>query len=395
MHLTDSDYSKLRALKFIRRRDGISRIELAEALGFNKATVTDLVAELLRRNLVLEQKGAPAGRGRPRTHLSINATAGYVISLSPLMGERASIDIVDLKGSRLYSRETVLGAFEDVEALPALLSSALGMVLDKDIVPRAAIRYAAIVLPGLVNHRDGIVHWLPSSRKHMSVPLAQRIEERVGIPVILDNRVAAIARAENWFGTDGEPDSFTLIALLEQGMNAARYAEGRMQIGHNGMNSEFSHVKVAFEGGRPCYCGSSGCITAYTSVNGIGAAFAHMRGMAISQWAQCIEAFETAARLAQAGDADATALFATAGKALGTAIASHINEHDPGRVIVISARPDLLSLIRSSCASSVDSHTLPTLRERTDVEFRTVAESDYWKGTAALALEGAYRSPLA
>ncbi|HEX7874858.1 MAG TPA: ROK family protein [Sphingobium sp.] len=253
-------------------------MELAEALGFNRATVTDLVAELLRRNLLLEEKGSASGRGRPRTHLSINATAGYAISLSPLMGDRASIDVVDLKGSRIHSCETTLGAFDDVEALPVTLSRALEEVLDKEIVPRAAIRYVAIVLPGLVNHRDGIVHWLPSSRTSMSVPLARQVEERVGIPVVLDNRVAAIARAEHWFGAEGNLDSFTLIALLEQGMNAARYVEGRMQIGHNGMNSEFSHVKVAFEDGRPCYCGSSGCITAYASVSGIGSAFARLRG---------------------------------------------------------------------------------------------------------------------
>ncbi|MCE7796397.1 ROK family transcriptional regulator [Sphingobium sufflavum] len=392
--MIDPDQSKLRALKLIRRTEGLSRIELAKALGFNKATVTDLVADLLRRDLLVEEKGAAAGRGRPRTHLSINASAGYVISVSPLMGERASIDIVDLKGSRIHSCETVLAPFDDVEALPDMLSGVLGAVLDEEIVPRAAIRYAAIVLPGLVNHRDGIVHWLPSSKTAMSVPLARQMEERVGIPVILDNRVAAIARAEHWFGSEGNLDSFTLIALLEQGMNAARYVEGRMQIGHNGMNSEFSHVKVAFEGGRPCYCGSSGCITAYASVSGIGSALARLRGIGLSDWSQRTTAFEEAVRLTAAKEeGEVAGLFATAGEALGTAIASHINEHDPGRVIVVSARPDLLSLMRRHCEERVDSSTLPILRERTSVEYRTVRPDEYWKGTAALALEGVYRAP--
>nr|WP_256869025.1 ROK family transcriptional regulator [Sphingobium lactosutens] len=389
--MNNPDYSKLRALKFIRREGPLSRVQLAERLDFNRATVTELAAELMRRGLLVEEKSAASGRGRPRTLLSIDAGAGYAIGLFPLMDGRATVDIIDLKGMRIHSREATTGPLDDMAALPDLMVDAFEAALADGVVPRALIRHAAIILPGLVNHRDGIAHWLPSSRTHHDVPLATLVADRIGIPVSLDNRAAAIARAEHWFGTEaeGQLDDFTLVALLEVGMNASRYAGGRMQVGYNGMNSEFSHVKIAFEGGRPCYCNSSGCLTAYASVSGIASEFARMKGLTLSSLAERQQAFDEAVRLADA--TDQPALFDTAGKALGTAVSNHVNENDPGRVVITCARPDLLRLIAQPFRQAVESRILPPILARTRIDLRLLDEDDYRKGTAALALEGLYR----
>lgn len=391
MHLNDPDYSKLRALKLIRRTGGLSRVELAAALGFNRATVTELVAELLRRGVLIEEKIAAQGRGRPRTQLRIDANAGYAISLFPLMNGRATIDIIDLEGALVHSREAVIGPLDDMAALPDIMSRALEATLDDDIVPRDAVRHAAILLPGLVNHRDGVVHWLPSSRTQHDLLLSRLVADRIAMPVSLDNRAAAIARAEHWFGQEGELDDFTLVALLEVGMNAARYVGGHMQLGYNGLNSEFSHVKVAFEGGRPCYCGSSGCLTAYASVSGIASAFAQMRSIVFATFGERMAAFDDAVRMADGGDGEGLALFESGARALGTAMANHINEHDPGRVVIICARSELLRLMTPTFLKTVKAQTLPPIWARTRIDLRLLDEGDYGRGAAALALEGLYR----
>ena len=392
MHLNDQDYSKLRALKLIRRTSGLSRVELAKALGFNKATVTELVGELLRRGLLTEERAGANGRGRPRTLLSIDAQAAYAISLFPLLPDRASIDIVDLKGDRVFSETVRIGTLNDVAALPDAISAALEGALSRGGVPSERVRQAAVGLPGLVDLREGVVHWLPSSRTRESVPLARLVEERIRMPVALDNRAAAIARAEHWFGADPEVDNFTLIAVLELGMNAARYSDGRMQIGRNGLNSEFSHVKVAFERGRECYCGSRGCLTAYCSVRGIAVEFSRLNGGDVYPAEAWNTLFDEAASRAISGDPQALELFETAGRALGAAVASHINEHDPGRVVIVCAKPSLLPLIAGAFHQSVDEHTLAPLRRVTRIDLRPVALADYRQGAAALALEALYRT---
>ncbi|HAF42697.1 MAG TPA: hypothetical protein DCG90_13180 [Sphingobium sp.] len=104
MRLFDLDYSKLRALKMLRRSGGMSRVELADTLRLNKATVTALTADLLRRNLIIEAAPQATGRGRPRARLSINPDAASAISIYPLAGERVSVDILNLQGERLFSR---------------------------------------------------------------------------------------------------------------------------------------------------------------------------------------------------------------------------------------------------------------------------------------------------
>ena len=82
--------------------------------------------------------------------------------------------------------------------------------------------------------------------------------------------------------------------------------------------------------------------------------------------------------------------FATAGRALGTAIASHINEHDPGRFLIVASRADMLDLVRPDCLAALEAQIVPALKDRTVIEFRTIDESEYWKGAAALTLEALY-----
>ncbi|HEX7854587.1 MAG TPA: ROK family transcriptional regulator [Sphingobium sp.] len=390
MHLFDLDYSKLRALKLLRRSDGLSRVELADALHLNKATITALTADLLRRQLVVEAAPQATGRGRPRTQLSIYPGAAYAISLYPLAGERASLDIVDLRGERIHNRILEFRGQDDLEALPARCAAMFEQAIAESAVPRERIRHAGLVLPAPVDHRRGIVHSWPFDPKQRAVAVAPLIAERLGMPVTLDNRATVIARAEHWFGTEGERDNFSMVALLELGMNGARYCAGQMQIGYNGMTPDFSHVKIAFEDGRPCFCGGSGCLGSYASAHAILTAWAGSEGSSQDVWRDPHGAFSRVVQAARAGEERASSAFAMAGKALGTAIAGHINEHDPGRILVVAAQQDMLAFIEADCFATIDRQTIPALRQRTSIDFRTIEESVYWKGAAALALEALY-----
>ncbi len=390
MHLYDLDYSKLRALKLLRRSDGLSRVELAEALQLNKATVTTLTADLLRRGLIVEGVPQAAGRGRPRTRLSIDPDAGCAISLYPLAGERASIDIVNLRGERLFNRILPFPGMSDLSAWPARCTALLSTVIEEGPMRLNQICLAGVVLPGLVDQRRGIVHSWPFDPSHGAMPLGQLIEDELGIPVVLDNRAAVIARAEHWFGTEGERDNFSMAALLELGMNGARYSNGRLQIGYNGMNADFSHVKVAFEDGRSCFCGGTGCLGTYASAYGILASRAANRGGGDLVGQDFNAAFDQVVRAARSGETDAIIAFTKAGRALGTAIASHINEHDPGRFLIIATRADMLDLFKPAFLETLQMQMVAALKDRTIIELRLVEESEHWKGAAALALEALY-----
>jgi predicted NBD/HSP70 family sugar kinase len=380
----EQDASRVRLLKHVRRAGAISRVELVEATGLSKGTVTELTAELVRKGVLAELPGVASARGRPRIDLRIVAGAAYAIALIPLSDGQVSLDVIDLNGERVYSE---FGDFADsgLDRLADRAAEVIDAAIGRSGVARSLLRHAAVVLPAQVDRHRGVVHWMPQHGWHEPQAIGPRVAARLGFPVTVDNRASVVARAEHWFGKGDIADDFSCIALLERGMGAARYRGGLLQTGTHGMNSEFAHVKVAFEAGRPCFCGGTGCLAAYASVMGI-LRHAQGEGAALGdvQFGDLVER-------ARAGEAAAAALFETAGRALGTAVAGHINESDPGRVLIVASAAPLPDLIGPAFRAALAQQTLRTLLPRTSVEFRTIAEEDYWKGAASLALEELYR----
>ncbi|WP_341897369.1 ROK family transcriptional regulator [Sphingobium sp. YR657] len=383
-----SDDSTLRIMKHIRRAGALSRVELAQATGMAKGSITEIVGRLVVQGLLEEHISLPSGRGRPRVSLRIIEDAAYVVGLSPAGNDTLSADIIDLNGNRLFSSQYGIGGL-DVATFADHAVAAIESAIVQSGIERERIRHAGIILPGQVDRNAGVILWLPHSGWHPPAAVGPHIGQAIGIPVTIDNRATVVARAEHWFGLGDWLDDFTCIALLERGMGGARYRNGHLQTGVNGSNSEIAHVKVAFEQGRPCFCGASGCLGAYASVGGIIRQW--LRGGGEAEAPIGSGDFSALVDLARSGDGVALALFRSAGRALGTAIASHINEADPGHVLIVAAEPELEAMIAPAFHEAVGEHMLTTLVDKTHIEFRTIAEGDFWKGAASLALEQLYR----
>lgn len=383
------DLTRLRLLKLIRRQSGISRTELADRAGLTKSTVTAIVGEMIEAGLIEENVVPAVGRGRPRISLSIAKDRAHALAVFPLPDGTASIDIVNLQGERLFSSTSALGDLTDLVSLPARLTSCIEAAVAASKLDRTSIGGVGVVIPGHVDRHEGVIHWLPPAAPHVPMPLGGKLSKLLGLPVTLENRASILARAEHWFGEDGGQDDFTLIALMELGMGAARYAGGTLQSGFHGMNSEFGHVKVAFEGGRACHCGGTGCLVTYASAIGIVTSTG-LAGDLPRDAAAFSASFDRTVEDALRGKTAAVAAFDLAGKALGTAIASHVNEQDPGRVVVQTLHPHHGVLMEPALRKAVSSQILPSLLERTSIRLQPVDEDDIWKGSASLALERIY-----
>lgn len=165
-------------------------------------------------------------------------------------------------------------------------------------------------------------------------PLADRLEERLGLRVVLDNDANATLWGEQRFGAArGAQDA--LMITLGTGIGGALSIGGRIHRGHGGMAGEFGHMQVVPDG-RPCECGRTGCWEQYCSgkalVRFVGEAGRSMAGPEI----------EAAAR---GGDIVATGAFASVGRWLGVGVASVIAALDPEIVVIgggVSAAGELL-----------------------------------------------------
>lgn len=99
------------------------------------------------------------------------------------------------------------------------------------------------------------------------IPLKAAMEERFGVPAVVDNDANAAAYGEMIFG--GARGMRHIITItLGTGIGSGIIVDGKLVHGHTGTAGELGH-SIVMPGGRLCGCGRKGCIETYASARGI------------------------------------------------------------------------------------------------------------------------------
>ncbi|MQA86322.1 MAG: ROK family glucokinase [Streptosporangiales bacterium] len=172
-------------------------------------------------------------------------------------------------------------------------------------------------------------------------PLRDRVQQRLRLPVIVENDANAAAWAEWRFGTARGEDHL-LCVNLGTGIGGAIVHGGVLYRGKYGVAGEFGHMIVVPDGHR-CECGNRGCWEQYASGNALGRE-ARELAAADSPVAQTLIARvggdlsritgPLIAEMAKDGDPAAIELFEDVGRWLGIGIANLCAAFDPGCVVV-------------------------------------------------------------
>ncbi len=166
-------------------------------------------------------------------------------------------------------------------------------------------------------------------------PVRERLAQRIGVPVVLDNDANCAAHAELVAGVL-QGVSSALLITVGTGIGGAVVLGGKVVRGANGMAGEFGHVQVVPDG-LACECGLRGCWEQYCS----GRALERVMRVALGSHLDGREV----ADLARGGHPEAHQAFATVGTWLGVGIAGLVSAFDPQAVVVgggVSAVGDLL-----------------------------------------------------
>ncbi|MBB5959901.1 glucokinase [Saccharothrix tamanrassetensis] len=94
-------------------------------------------------------------------------------------------------------------------------------------------------------------------------PVADRISQRVGMPVVLEHDANAAALAEHRFGAARGARIAALVAI-GTGIGGALLIDGKVFRGAHGVAPELGHLRLVPEG-RSCPCGKNGCWERYCS----------------------------------------------------------------------------------------------------------------------------------
>lgn len=183
-------------------------------------------------------------------------------------------------------------------------------------------------------------------------PLRDALQERVSLPITVDNDANSAAWAEATFGA-ARGESHVVMITLGTGIGGALVIDGRVQRGRYGIAGEFGHMQVVPDGLR-CECGNRGCWEQYASGNAL---VREARAMIEAGSPVVADLF---ARLgndpnaltgpfiteaARDGDATAQELLTDIGEWLGVGMANLAAAFDPGLFVIgggVSAADELL-----------------------------------------------------
>ena len=184
-------------------------------------------------------------------------------------------------------------------------------------------RVVGIGTPGSLSARD---HRLKNSNTTClnGRPLLADLEQRVGMPVQLENDANCFALAEARGGA-GQGCGLVFGVILGTGVGGGLVIDGRVWAGPQHIAGEWGHHAID-PAGPACYCGQRGCVETLLSGPALEAAYRAAGGAPAS-------AAEIAARAA-AGEATAAAVMGRYLDCFGRALANVIDILDPDVVVL-------------------------------------------------------------
>lgn len=245
-------------------------------------------------------------------------------------GTKIAGGVVDASGSVVARRQIPTDPADPQATVGGIVKVARELLASAPAARAVGVGAAALI------DSSGVIVGAPNLAWR-NLSLRAMLEDRLGVPVLVDNDVNAAAWAEYRFGA-GRGASRLVMFALGTGIGGGIVIDGRLERGAHGLGAELGHMIVE-RGGPACACGNHGCLEALAS----GTAIARAARERIASGSPVLAAAdgdpaaitgEMVGAAAVEGDSFARELLAEAGRALGVGLANAANIFDPDRIVV-------------------------------------------------------------
>jgi glucokinase len=229
--------------------------------------------------------------------------------------------IVDASGRLLHQEAAHVGHLQG-EAIFDQLRELLDRLRKESESRGLSAQAAALIAPGM-DEANGRVMFA-SNLGWRDLPLRDRLEPHLALPVATGHDVRTAGIAEGRFGAARGARDFAMV-MLGTGIAAALVANGQAISGARGMGGEFGHMPV-IPNGEACPCGQRGCLEAYASAGAVVRRYRAAGG----------NPGLTARQIVDAADADALCarIWREAIEALGHGLATLTMLLDPALIVI-------------------------------------------------------------
>jgi predicted NBD/HSP70 family sugar kinase len=226
------------ALELLLAEGPLTRAQLSERTGVSKVTVSQMLARLEDRGLVMIAGEQAGGRGPNAALYSVVPSSAYVAGLY-VESDLISAAVADVTGQRVADVSVDPNGGDDPVGM---VRDAIGRACESAGIDFSALSAVVIGSPGVLDPRTGAPRLavnLPTW--HEGVPDALR--EVLHTPVVIENDVNLAAMAERAGGVAAGLDDFAFV-WLGTGLGLAAVINGQVRRGFGGAAGEIGWMPV-------------------------------------------------------------------------------------------------------------------------------------------------------
>ncbi|MBA7532616.1 N-acetylglucosamine repressor [subsurface metagenome] len=316
----------------------ISRTRISEITDLGLSTVSNIVADLIKKELIYETGEEESSGGRRAILLEFNCNDRFVLGIKIGL-DGIIIGLVNMK-SKILSRHFIPSPVKSSERIVLeVLIKAIRNLIDKNSIEVEKIIGCGIGVSGLVNQKEGtlvfskILAW-------KEIRFKELLEKEFNFPIFVDKDVNALTLAEKRFGVGKKINNFICITI-GKGVGAGIVIKEDIYRGSYGGAGDFGHI-IIDKDGPLCYCGKRGCLETFSSdqfiINKIKGALSNQQDT-IKDFLKKKEdlnsiTVDTVLKAAQKGDIISKNIFQEVGKNLAMGIVNLISLFDPELIVV-------------------------------------------------------------
>lgn len=359
--------------------------DLARELNISTPKITSMVNELIQDGLLQDLGKIDSTGGRRASIYGLVSDACYFLGVD-VKRYYINIGLIDFKKHMVNVEEKIPYPLENTqESLKALLETIRGFI-ERQGIEQEKILGIGINLSGRVNNITGYSY---SYFHFQEEPLAQFIEQELGIHTFLENDSNAMAYGEYYNGVV-ENEKNVLFINLDYGTGSGIILNGKVYYGKSGFSGEFGHIPF-YNNEILCGCGKKGCLETEVS----GQALLRMvkekllagSNSVLNQTVDNADALKLEDLIEAARNEDILMieLLAEMGEKLGKALALLINLFNPELVILGGTLAATGDYLRLPARSAVNKYSLSLVNSDTQVKRSKLGEKAGVVGACLIA----------
>lgn len=238
-------HNRQMALDRIRKAGVLGRAEIARGSGLSTQAVSNIIADLLADDLIQERGRKSGVRGQPPVLYGLNPKGGFALGFE-VRPDAVFAVVLDFCGATIASLRAPLRR-ADLETITDAVLAARDAVLTKAKIKQSAVLGAGIVMPGPFG-QTGLSGTGSELAIFDDIKPNLWFEEKLGLPVVVENDANAAAVAERLSGVAQGVDTFAFL-YFGNGLGLGIIQNTRLVQGAFNNAGEIGHITVPAETG--------------------------------------------------------------------------------------------------------------------------------------------------